>query len=202
MTNRRTLKFSIFAAAIIALCLPALAAAQGTYDPWGRNRDDDRRNRNGNYGRYDERYVRDSIHRLDRLAKELDRDVDRALDRSRRDGTRREDIINNEARQFRNAVSSLKSRFGNGRDLNRSRNEAQRVLLEAQQLERIVANRRIDNEVANDWAQIRPELRVIADAYNLGYNNNGGYGNGRYDPRNRTNNNNNDWWRRIPWPNN
>lgn len=201
MTNRRTLKFSLFAAAIIALCLPALAAAQGTYDPWGRNRDDDyRRNRNGNYGRYDERYVRDSIHRLDRLAKELERDVDRALDRSRRDGTRREDVINNEARQFRNAVGNLKSRFGNGRDLNRSRNEAQRVLQEAQQLERIAGNRRLDNEVANDWAQIRPELRVISDAYNLGYNS-GGYGNGRYDPRNRTNNNN-DWWRRIPWPNN
>lgn len=201
MTNRRTLKFSLFAAAIIALCLPALAAAQGTYDPWGRNRDDDyRRNRNGNYGRYDERYVRDSIHRLDRLAKELERDVDRALDRSRGDGTRREDVINNEARQFRNAVGNLKSRFGNGRDLNRSRNEAQRVLQEAQQLERIAGNRRLDNEVANDWAQIRPELRVISDAYNLGYNS-GGYGNGRYDPRNRTNNNN-DWWRRIPWPNN
>ena len=29
MTNRRTLSFSIFAAAILALCLPALAAAQG-----------------------------------------------------------------------------------------------------------------------------------------------------------------------------
>jgi hypothetical protein len=202
MTNRRTLKFSIFAAAIIALCLPALAAAQGTYDPWGRNRDDDyRRNRNGNYGRYDERQVRDSIHRLDRLARELERDVDRALDRSRRDGSRREDVINNEARQFRSAVSNLKSRFGNGRDLNRSRNEAQRVLQEAQQLDRIAGNRRLDNEVANDWAQIRPELRVIADAYNLGYNS-GGYGNRRYDPRNRTNNNNNDWWRRIPWPNN
>ena len=34
MTNRRTrhtLAFSIFAAAILALCLPALAAAQGGY---------------------------------------------------------------------------------------------------------------------------------------------------------------------------
>ncbi len=65
MTNRRTLKFSIFAAATLALCLPVLAAAQGTYDPWGRNRDDEyRRNRNGNYGRYDERYLKDSIQRL------------------------------------------------------------------------------------------------------------------------------------------
>ncbi len=70
MKNRRTLTFSIFAAAILALCLPVLAAAQGTYDPWGRDRNDDsyRRDRNGNYGRYDERYLRDSVRRLDRLA--------------------------------------------------------------------------------------------------------------------------------------
>ena len=67
------------------------------------------------------------------------RDVDRSLDRSRRDGTRSEDMINGEARQFRNAVGNLKSRFGNGRDLNRSRNEAQRVLQEAQDLGRVSA---------------------------------------------------------------
>lgn len=192
MTNRRTLGISIFAVGLVALFLPVMASAQGGYDPYGRNR-----------GRYDERYVRDSIHRLDRLAKEFEKDVDRALDRSRQDGTRREDRINNEARQFRNAVSNLKSRFGNGRDLNRSRNEAQRVIQEAQNLDRIAGSRRLNNEVANDWAQIRPELRIISDAYGLGY-----YGNGtnrrdddwRRNDRNRSNNN--DWLRRIPWPNN
>jgi hypothetical protein len=200
MKNRRTLKFSILAAALVAMFMPIVASAQ--YDPWGRNRNDDYR-RNGRYGRYDERYLRDSIHRLDRLAKEFEKDLDRALDRGRVNGTRREDNLNNEARQFRDAVGDLKSRFGNGRDLNRSRNEAQRVIQEAQRLDRIAGTRRIGNEVASDWAQIRNELRVISDAYGLGYY---GYGNTRRDDdwrrdRNRTNNNN-DWWRRIPWPNN
>jgi hypothetical protein len=208
MTNRRTLKFSILAAAIIALFLPALSVAQGTYDPWGRNRDDDyyRRDRDdnyGRYGRYDDRQLRDSIHRLDRLAKEFEKDLDRALDRSRTDGTRREDMVNNEAHQFRNAVGDLKSRFGNGRDLNRSRNEAQRVIQEAQQLDRVAGSRRIDNEVASDWAQIRQELQIISNAYGLSYYGNGGgyYPNTRRNDdyrRNRTNNN--DWWRRIPLP--
>src|ERR687892_2320957 len=101
MTNRRTLSFSIFAAAMLALCLPSLAVAQRGYGypDYGRNR-------NGNYGRYDERYLRDSIHRLDRLAKDFEREVDRSLDRSRRDGTRREDRINGQVREFRNAVSN------------------------------------------------------------------------------------------------
>ena len=205
MTNRRTLTFSIFAAAILALCLPILAVAQGGY-----GYPDNRRDRNGNYGRYDDRYLRDSIQRLDRLSKDFERDVDRALDRSRADGTRREDQINGRADRFRRAVGNLKSAFGNGRDLNRSRDEAQRVLQEAQQFDRIGRSRVIDNRVASEWSQIQQELRVISDAYGLGYggyNNGGYYPNGRNDDnrrndrnRNRTNNNN-DWWRRIPWPN-
>lgn len=194
MTNRRTLKFSMFAVGLIALFMPVMASAQGGYDPWGRNRND-------NYGRYDQRYLRDSIHRLDRLAKEFERDLDRALDRSRTDGTRREDNLNNQARQFRHAVGNLKSDFGNGRDLHRSRDEAQRVMQEAQQLDRIASTRRVGNEVASDWAQIRQELRTISNAYGL---NSYGYDDGYYrnDRRNRTRtNNNNDWWRRIPYPN-
>src|SRR5512138_2812788 len=123
MTNQRTLKFSIFAAAALALCLPIVAAAQ-----WGGYPDDRYPSRNGGYGRYDDRYVKDSVKRLDRLSKDFERDMDRALDRSRVDGTRREDQINSMVHDFRRAVGDLKSRVGNGRDLNRSVNEAQRVL--------------------------------------------------------------------------
>jgi hypothetical protein len=208
MTNRRTLKSSIFAAAILALCLPVLAAAQGGYGypDYGRNRNDDY-GRNRNYGRYDERYLRDSVRRLDRLAKDFERDLDRDLDRSREDGTRHEDRVNNEARDFRNAVGNLKSRLGNGRDLSRSYNEAQRVLQEANRTERVARHHFDNSRLASEWSQIRRELQVISDAYGLNY---GGYNNGGYDPNypngrnypdNNRNRNNNDWWRRIPWPN-
>lgn len=173
MSNRRTLSFSILAAALLALSLPVVATAQWSRYP------DNQRNRND---RYDDRYVRDSVHRLDRLAKDFEREVDRSLDRSRRDGTRSEDRINGQVREFRNAVSKLKSRVGNGRDLNRSRNEAQRVLQEGRQLDRI-GNR------FSLWSQIRRELNVIAQAY-------GSYG---YNDSNRRSNNN-DWWRRLPIP--
>lgn len=202
MTNRRTLRFSIFAGALLALCLPVMAQAQwDRYPDNGRDRD---RN-NGRYGRYDERYLRDSIHRLDRLAKDFEKEVDRSLDRSRRDGSRAEDRINAEAQQFRDAAGNLKSRFGNGRDLNRSRNEAQRVLQEARQLEGVGFGRS-NNRLSSIWSQIRRELNVIADAYgSYGYNDDDYYRNDRNrrddDWRRRNPNNNNDWWRRIPWPN-
>ena len=181
--RRRTTSISILAAALLALCLPALAVAQGGYGypDYGRQ--------NRNNGRYDQRYLKDSIQRLDRVAKDFERDLSRALDRSRINGSRNEDYLNAQARDFRRAVSDLKSRFGNGNDLNRSRNEAQRVLQEARQFNQLGRARAFDSRVASDWSQIQQELRIISDAYGGGFNN----GNGR---NNR--NQNDDWWRRIP----
>jgi hypothetical protein len=180
--NRRALRFSVISAALLTVALPLMAAAQGRYPDW---RNDDRRNDRYD-NRYDARYLRDSIHRLDRLAKDFQKDVDRVLDRSRADGTRREDDINREAREFRNAVGDLKSRFGNGRDLNRSQNEAQRVLDEGRQLDRMTRVRWFDSRLASEWSQIRRELNEIERAYGMyGYNDNS-----RRDP----------WWQRIPFP--
>lgn len=192
MTNRRTLSFSIFAAALLALCLPAVAAAQwDRYPDYGRDRDRD----DGRYGRYDDRYLRDSIQRLDRLSKNFESALDRELDRSREDGTRHEDRVNTEVHDFRRAVGDLKSRFGNGRDLNRSRNEAQRVLQTAGEAERASRHHFRNGRLANQWSQIRKELNVIAQAYgSYGYNDDS-YRN----DRNRRGNNN-DWWRRLPIP--
>jgi hypothetical protein len=192
MTNRNILKFSIFAAAILALALPAAASAQ-----WGRYPDD--RDRDYGRGRYDDRGLRDSVHRLDSLARDFQRDMDRALDHSRANGSRREDQINNQVHQFRDAVGDLKSKVGNGRDLNRSADEARRVIQEADQLDRI------GGRLTSQWSQIQQELRYISDVYGFRYN--GSYGrdddwrrNGRDRDRNNRNNNNNDWWRRIPFP--
>jgi hypothetical protein len=206
MTNRHTLRFSLFAAGILAFCLPIAANAQwgGRYpqDRYPDNRDNRDSRDNRGYGRYDERGLRDSVHRLDRLAKDFERDMDRALDRSRADGTQREDRINDQIHRFRDAVGNLKSRVGNGRDLNRSADEARRVLEQGQQLDRVSRGR-----MASQWSQIQQELRYIGNIYGFRYN--GGYGrdddwrrNDRNDRRNRDRDRDrdNDWLRRLPFP--
>lgn len=207
--RKHTLKFSILAAALVALSLPAVAAAQ-----WGGNSRDRYPDNRGGYGRYDERQVRDSAHRLDRLAKDFERDMDRALDRSRENGSNREDRINDEIHQFRRAAGDFKSSVGNGRDLDRSADEARRVLQEGQQLDRVARPRWFDSRLASEWSAIQRELRFISDVYGFRYD--GGYGrnddyrrnddrrnDGRRNDdyrRDRDRNNNNDWWRRIPFP--
>ena len=193
--NRHTLRFSILAAAVLAVCLPVVATAQ-----WGDYPDNRSNSRNGGYGRYDDRYLRDSVHRLDRLAKDFENDMDSALDRSRVNGSRREDEINSTVRDFRRAAGDLKSRVGNGRDLNRSVNEAERVLQLADQIDRMGA-RRLNSRTASEWSQIQSELRNISDVYGLSYR--GRYGNDDYNRGrngNNQNNRNDDWWRRIPFP--
>ena len=209
MFKRTTLKFSILSAAFLALCLPAIAAAQ-----WGRypdNRYPD--NRYPDNGRYDDRYARDSAQRLDRLAKDFERDMDRALDRSRVNGTRREDAINDLVHDFRRAAGDFKSRVGNGRDLDRSYNEARRVVQLGDAVERQARPRWFDSRLSSEWSQIRRELQTIENIYGIRGNrgrvddiyrdrrNDDIYRDRRNDDINRDRNrSNNDWLRRLPFP--
>ncbi len=162
MTNQRKFSFSILAGAILALCLPLVAAAQGTYDPYSRNRDygrdgDYRRDRNQNdnygYGRYDDRYLRDSIRRLDQLSRDFDRDLDRELDRSRENGTRHEDHLNADAKKFRRAVVDLRNAF-NERNLDSSADEAHRLLDAASHLEDLSSHHFYDIETGGAMTTI------------------------------------------------
>jgi len=164
------------ASALMALCLPVLASAQGGYD-----------NRN-----YDNRALRDAIHRLRDDSHRLQDDLDRALDHSRANGSRREDNINSLAREFRSATDDLKNRFGDGRDPYRSQSDAQRVLDLGNQLSRVIRRGYNDQRVANDWAQVSSELSYIADAF--GYR--GNYNNGGYYPDNNQRRNDDDYRRR------
>ncbi|HEX8650158.1 MAG TPA: hypothetical protein VF708_04900 [Pyrinomonadaceae bacterium] len=207
MRNRRTILLTVIATALLALSLPSLAAAQGGYDPYGRNRDyhrDRDYRRDDRYGRYDNRYLRDSIRRLRDLSGRFQRDIDRALDHSHEDGSRHEDRLNDIAQDFHRAARELDNRFDDRRDLYRSADEAQRVLHLGERVGRAVQHHFYDGRLRSDWMQIRRELNVIADAY--GYRNGGYYGGDddyyrRNDPyrRNRNAQRVGDILRRIPW---
>ncbi|HEX8143603.1 MAG TPA: hypothetical protein VF553_13465 [Pyrinomonadaceae bacterium] len=179
MTNRRKLIPTIIATALLALCFPILASAQGGYDPWNRDRDYRRDRRDNNRYGYDMRSLRDSIRRVRDRSDDFRAHLDSSLDRSRIDDTRREDRINDIAREFERAAVRLDDRFDNGRDLNRSTNEARRLLEIGARLDQFMARSRWSGRAQSDWAQIRQDLRVIARAYGS-Y----GYGNHPYNRRN------------------
>lgn len=198
MTNWRKFLPTMFAFAIAALALPVVASAQnGGYGGYGQNggyggygRD------NRNYGNND-RGLRDAIKRVKDRSNDFRKHLDSALDRSRVNGTNREDQINALADSFHDAADSLKDRFGNGRNFEQSRNEADRLVRLGSQIDRVVGRGRLDGRAANDWYQIQSDLNYIANAfgiYNRGGYDRGGYGNDDYDRgRGRGRNRDRDW---------
>jgi hypothetical protein len=214
MINRRTTILTIISAILVAFCLPTIASAQ-----WGGRdrdrdyrrdrRDDDERYRRNNGG-YDTRYLRDVAERVKDNARNLERDVDRFLDNSRVNGSRREDRINGDVREFRQAADRFRSRVGNnGNNRNEGYQEAQYLLQAANRTENMLGRLRVDSRTYADWRQIKQDLRTIANAYGLSYsgNDDGFYRNGGgYDPRNDRNRNRNrdrngrddNWWRQLP----
>ena len=188
---KRTTTGAVITAALFSLAL-SVTAAQAQ---WGRN-DDYRRGR-----RYDGRTLRDAASRIRDRSRDLERDVDRLLDRSRHDDTRREDRINEQARDFRRAAERFRDRVGDGRDLNRAAGEARELLRQGERIDNVLERLRADSRTYSDWSQISRDLDLVADIYGFNYRGRGGYRNGGYDPRypdDRRRRDDDNWWRRIP----
>ncbi len=196
--NRVKNIITLFAFSLLILGLPSLASAQ--WRDRDNNRDDDdgyyrnddynrnnRNNRNGNYNRN----LKATVKNLKNRSRSFERTLDRSLDRSRYNDRRREENLNELADNFRRATNDLDDSYDNGRDYNRSQNDARRVLDLGRRLDRGLSRARLNGNVQNEWNRIQQDLNVLANAY--GYNNNN---------RNNRNNryNNGSWRNQIPFP--
>jgi uncharacterized membrane protein len=192
MTNRRFTLLTFAAITLATFLAPASAGAQTIWDrirdraeqqrdrdpDWRRDRRDDDRYGRGRLSDYDRRQLRDLARRIDDRSRDLQRDIDRALDHSRANGTNREDRINDQARDFRDAAARFRNVAGDSDDLYRSRDEARNLLDRASQMNRVLGRVRSDSRTQGDWNQLRSDLRRVADIYNLRFNDNGGFGGG------------------------
>jgi hypothetical protein len=180
MAIRRRIIPTVILAAFIVLSLPAMAAAQGS-NQWWQDRDygRDRGRQNDNYSRYQRERLRNSARRISDLSRQFERGIDRSLDRSRLDGTIREDRINDRAREFRFAADELRNRLGDARNLYNSTSAARSLLQMGARIDRLMSRFRLDSRTISDWAQIRQELRVISDAYGF-RSGDFGYGRGNW----------------------
>ena len=192
MTKRRFALPAFAALAIAAFIAPSTANAQGSI--WDRIRDRAEQERDRDYGRngrrgddirngrrggrmsdYERRQLRDVARRIDDRSKDLQRDIDRSLDNSRVNGSRREDNINQEARDFRNAAERFRGAAGDSNDLYRSSDEARQLLDQASRISRMLGRVRLDGRASSDWNQLRNDLRTVANIYGLRFDEGGGY---------------------------
>jgi hypothetical protein len=190
MINRRFTVLTFAAVALATFLAPASASAQSVWDrirdraeqernrddDWRRNRrDDDRGRRNGRVSDYERRQLRELGRRIDDRSRDLQRDIDRLLDNSRYNGTNREDRINDEARDLRNAAQRFRNVAGDSDYLQGSRDEASRLLQQASQMSRMLGRARLDSRTVGSWNQLRSDLRAVANIYNLRFNDDRGY---------------------------
>ncbi|HEY0170143.1 MAG TPA: hypothetical protein VGB98_03750 [Pyrinomonadaceae bacterium] len=195
MTSRRFTVLTFAAVALATFLAPASASAQSIWDrirdraeqdqrqrdrdeDWRRDRRDDgrgTRGRGAHLNDYERRQLRELARRIDDRSRDLQRDVDRLLDNSRINGSNREDRINNEARDLRDAAGRFRGVAGDSDYLQGSRDEASRLLQEASRFSRMLSRVRLDSRTASDWNQIRSDLRAVANIYNLRFNDDRGY---------------------------
>lgn len=181
MNTRRILFYAFLLACFLAVP-SATASAQYRNDPYygrGNNRDDDRYERNRRNDRYNDRnrnnsrYVREAVKRLEDRSDDFRGALDRALDNSRYNESRREDNILRVAEEFEEATDDLSESY-NKRNADQ---KVRRVLDLGSRLDRFVNRNRLDGRAENLWSQIRQDLRTVADAY--GYRSGGIFDNGR-----------------------
>lgn len=188
--ERKNKLFSIFGLAAMVLGLTIGASAQWRF-PGGNN---------GSYGNNTYNQNLDStIRNLTSKSRQFVGILDRELDRSRLNGSNREDQLNDIAKKFKDAAENLDDEYDDTRSYDRSRDEAQRVLNLGSQLDRAISVSRLNNNssVGSYWNAIENDLRILSQAYRVNYdsrstrNNRNGGSNDDRDQRRRNRGGNN-----------
>lgn len=123
--------------------------APGTTTPGG-----DRRSYNGQ--------VQQLVNNIERNANRFRSSLDQALDRSRLDGSNREDQINQYVKNFESATNRLRDRYN---DRQAATADVQQVLTSAYQINTFMQRRRLGGQAESDWAILRRDLNELERVY-------------------------------------
>lgn len=111
--------------------------------------------------------VEQIIRRLENQSDRFVKSFDRSLDNSRADGTRREDNLNQRARDLENALDVLRREFDRTDRYQDTKSQVSSVLSVAEDINRAVRNRRLRGNTERQWSQVRSELNSLASVYDL-----------------------------------
>jgi hypothetical protein len=160
----RNIKTAFVALSLVfGFVLLSTVSVQAQYD---RNRRDNRRI-NNRWGNTNKRAIENLIKRVEDSSDKFKRELDRELDRSRLNGTRREDDLNKLAKELEKATNKLRSEFDRSDSLQENRDEVERVMRAASQLNRGLSRARLGYNVTSLWNSLKRDLNTLARAYNV-----------------------------------
>lgn len=131
------------------------------------NTADAQRRREARGKRLTKAQVEQIIKRIEERTDDFVKEFDASLDRSRLDGTRREDQLNKRVKDFENATDDLRREFDRRDAWYENKDEVRKCLNIAGDINKVMRNRKLGARTESDWANLRFELNTLADVYNL-----------------------------------
>ena len=116
--------------------------------------------------RVSDKQLEEIIHRIESQSDEFRKSLDRALDKSRLDGTRQEDDINAFVKEFYKETKRLHDHFDSHKS---TASDVQTVLNRAAQIEQFMRRNRLrnDQDARREWATLRGYLDELARVYSV-----------------------------------
>lgn len=111
--------------------------------------------------------VKAIINRVEDRVDNFIENFNKALDRSRLDGSSREDWLNKRARDLESATDELAREFDRRDAWAENRDEVRRCLDIASDIDRNMRNYKYGAAAESNWARVRFELNSLADVYNM-----------------------------------
>ena len=111
--------------------------------------------------------VKAVINRVEARVDNFVANYDKALDRSRLDGSSRENWLMDRARDLEKATDELSREFDRRDAWIENKSETRKCLNIASDIDRNMRNYRFGSAAENNWSRVRHELNTLADIYNL-----------------------------------
>src|SRR6185436_15136388 len=116
--------------------------------------------------RFNDKEVKKLMAQLKKDTGRFRKSFDSSLDRSRLNGTNREDDINHFLKNYEDATERLYSRFKDNKSVGA---DVEAVLDGAAQIDRFMTRRLASERAVRDWDAVRQDLRRLAEAYNVSW---------------------------------
>jgi len=117
--------------------------------------------------RINDRQLDNIIRRIENGADRFRASIAGSLDRSRYDGTRAEDNINQFIRDFETATDQLRSRFD---ARSSAASDVENVLRQATYIDDFMTRQTLSVRAENDWTTLKGDLNQLASAYSVAWN--------------------------------
>jgi len=114
--------------------------------------------------RLSDKEVERILHRMEDQANKFRHSLDAALDRSRLNGTNREDDINAFIKNFDEQTKRLHDRFDDHKSVAA---DVEAVLNSAASIDQFMRRQHLNERAQNDWSTLRGNLDELAAAYNV-----------------------------------